>query len=97
VIFCISIDDLNGEEQEDTQREHADVYLSLWKEHVLELPVFSNLTRKMLSCSPSSATVERLFSLLECFDDDSSSSLADMAKARAIMRYNHNFRNRVDD
>jgi hypothetical protein len=85
------------EEEPADKMDMSDAYLDFWKRNVLELPTFSNLARKMLSCSPSSATVERLFSLLSCFDDNSSSSLADMAKARTIIRYNHNFRSRKDN
>ena len=90
-------DDTVQEEEEKGEKRKFDNYLEFWKQNVLELPTFSQLSRKILSCSPSSATVERLFSLLTCFDDKSSSALADMAKARAIMRYNHNFRNRKRD
>ncbi len=90
-------EDNNDEQQADTKGETSDIYLEFWKHQVLELPIYSNLARKVLSCSPSSATVERLFSLLSCFDDNSSSSLADMIKARTMMRYNYNFRDRQHD
>jgi len=80
-------------EQEDPD---SDTYLKFWRQNVLTLPHFSLLARKMAACSPSSATVERLFSILASFNDNQSNALADYAKARTMIRYNYNFRQRSD-
>jgi hypothetical protein len=66
--------------------------LDFWKENVLTLPNFAELARRIACCSPSSATVERLFSLLASFNDNQQSALADYAKARTMIRYNQIFR-----
>ena len=70
----------------------TDSCLLFWQQNVITLPIFSELAWKMATCSPSSATVERLFSLLGTFHDNQANALADYAKARTMIRYNYNFR-----
>jgi len=79
-----------GEEDDDPAKN----ILCFWKRNVLTLPNFAELARKIACLSPSSATVERLFSLLSSFNDNQGSALADYAKARCMIRYNHIFRER---
>ena len=75
----------------------TDGCLLFWKQNVITLPAFSELAQKMAACSPSSATVERLLSLLSTFHDNQSNALADYAKARTMIRYNYNFRRNNHD
>ena len=71
--------------------------LSFWAKHVIELPYFSTLAKKVATISPSSATVERLFSLLASFNDNQSNALADYCRNRVVIRYNELFRSGVSD
>lgn len=87
-------EDNNAEEEEQKEKNEADRFLLFWKQNVLTIPKFAELAKRILSCTPSSATVERLFSLLSSFNDNQSSALADYAKGRTMIRYNQNFRNK---
>jgi len=79
---------------EDDIDEPGIKILSFWKANVLTTPNFALLARKIACLSPSSATVERLFSLLNSFNDNQANALADYAKARCLIRYNNIFRER---
>ena len=89
------IDERNNENDDSSDDDSSDSYLHFWSQNVITLPNFSDLAFKMVTCTPSSATVERLFSLLSCFNDNQTTALADYAKARTMIRYNHNFRSKT--
>lgn len=63
-----------------------------WKRNQLKLPNFHKAAAYVAICAPSSATVERLFSLLCSFTDQQRRSKADYIKASVMQRYNNNMR-----
>jgi len=71
--------------------------LSFWKKNVITLPNFSKLVRHLGCLTPSSATVERLFSMLKSFNYSQCNALADYVKTRCMIRYNEIFRYRYDE
>ena len=65
-----------------------------WLTHALELPNLFEIVSEAALISPSSASVERLFSLLtKCFGDCQERALEDYKAAVVILRYNTRKRN----
>ena len=81
--------------QEDPDQEYD--ALKFWKKNSIKLPNLANLVRQVACLTPSSATVERLFSMLNSFNDNQGSCLADYVKSRCMIRYNEIFRDRSHD
>lgn len=64
-----------------------------WSTHSLELPTFWICVQEVALITPSSCTVERVFSLLtQGFDDSQEGSLEDLVFASIMIRYNNNWR-----
>ena len=53
-----------------------------------KVPGWASTCRRVLLCQPSSACVERVFSLLIQFNDQQQSALEDYVESALIMRYN---------
>jgi hypothetical protein len=68
--------------------------IDFWRKHALALPTFSTLIPIIGTLMPSSATVERLFSILSSFQDNQANARGDYVKASCMIRYNENFRSK---
>jgi hypothetical protein len=63
--------------------------LDWWKRHSTQLPRWSALCRRFLLAQPSSAAVERVFSLFSnCISDAQESMLGDQIELTMMLRYN---------
>ena len=66
--------------------------LQWWKSQELLLPHWATIAKSILAVQPSSAVVERAFSLLNSgFNDQQEQSLQDYIEASAMLRYNTNY------
>ena len=66
-----------------------------WRTHYLRLPKWYKVAAEAALVMCSSASVERVFSLLNClFDDQQHQCLNDYKEASVMIRYNENYRNR---
>lgn len=73
----------------DTIREVSAKKVEWWRDHSGELPHWSAATKKVLLVQPSSAAVERVFSLLRAaFGDQQSSSLRDYLECSLMLQFN---------
>ena len=64
--------------------------LTWWANHKDTLPHWSSLVKKLLLIQPSSASAERVFSLLtNAFGSQQESSLQDYLEASVMLRYNN--------
>jgi len=71
--------------------------VTFWKRHQLVLKYWYIVSREIAIITPSSATVERLFSLLsQGFDKSQDSCLSDYKAASVSLRYNRNFGQTLD-
>lgn len=68
-----------------------------WRTHYLELPVWYKVAAEVALIMVSSAGVERVFSLLNRFDDQQQGALNDYKEASVRIRYNENFRNKYNN
>ena len=59
-----------------------------WKSHAMELPKWANAFRLVLLVQPSSAAVERVFSILQCITEQQQSSLEDYLELSIMLQYN---------
>jgi hypothetical protein len=65
-----------------------------WRTHYLRLPNWFKVAAEAALVMCSSASVERVFSLLNClFDDQQQQRLNDYKEASVMVRYNENYRN----
>lgn len=63
--------------------------LDFWKNYTKALPKWGEAASQALLCQPSSATAERVFSVMNsCFGDQQLSSLEDYLEVSVIMQYN---------
>jgi hypothetical protein len=68
-----------------------------WRTYYLSLPVWYKVAEEVVLVMVSSASVERVFSLLNStFDDQQQSALHDYKEASVRLRYNENWRIRYD-
>ena len=63
-------------------------FLVWWEQHAKKLPSWASACQKVLLCQPSSACVERVFSLLKQYNDQQQSSLEDYIETALMMQYN---------
>lgn len=64
--------------------------LTWWANHKDTLPHWSSLVKKLLLIQPSSASAERVFSLLtNAFGSQQESALQDYLEASVMLRYNN--------
>lgn len=64
-----------------------------WRTHYLLLPLWYKVAEEVALVMVSSASIERVFSLLNCMvDDQQESALKDYKEASVRLRYNENFR-----
>jgi len=69
-------------------REDADI-LRWWKSHREKLPSWSGAAKKFLPLPPSSASAERVFSLMnQSFSDSQQQALNDYLEASLMLQYN---------
>ena len=65
---------------------------TFWNRYKFDLPTWHFASREVALVTPSSATVERLFSLLtQGFGDNQVAALQDYKKTCCLIRYNYNF------
>ena len=64
--------------------------LTWWAAHQDTLPQWSALVRKVLLVQPSSASAERVFSLLATLSAQQEAALEDYIEASVMVRYNNN-------
>ena len=63
--------------------------LNWWRRHENDLPTWSCVCRSILTVQPSSASAERVFSILQrSFSDSQQSSLEDYIECSLMMQYN---------
>ena len=68
-----------------------------WRTYYLSLPIWYKVAEEVVLVMVSSASVERVFSLLNhSFDDHQQSALQDYKEATVRLRYNENWRTRYD-
>ena len=60
-----------------------------WEKNSKKLPFWANACKKVILCQPSSASVERVFSLLKHFTEQQQSALEDYVEAALMIQYNH--------
>ena len=63
-------------------------FLVWWEQHAEKLPLWASACQKVLLRQPSSACVERVFSLLKQFNDKQQSSFEDYIDTALMMQYN---------
>ena len=64
--------------------------LQFWRQHEQSLPAWSQAARQIILIQPSSAALERVFSLLmNSFAERQNSSLQDYIEASIMMQYNN--------
>ena len=69
-----------------------------WRQRKIDLPNWSALAFKVALFQPSSAGVERIFSMLDhLFTDEQTAALADYRTAAIMVRYNDLQRKRLED
>ena len=59
-----------------------------WEQHAEKIPSWANACQKIILCQPSSACVERVFSLLKQYNDQQQSALEDYIETALMMQYN---------
>lgn len=66
--------------------------LQWWERNEGELPNWSQACKKVLLCQPSSAALERVFSILKTmhFNDRQHSSVEDYVESAVMLQYNYN-------
>ena len=75
-------------------REEDDGW-AFWRRYYISLPLWYKVAAEVALVMCSSASVERVFSLLNClFDDHQHQCLNDYKEASVMIRYNENFRSR---
>lgn len=62
--------------------------LAWWEQHTEKIPSWAKACQKILLCQPSSASVERVFSLLKQFNDQQQSALEDYVETAIMIQYN---------
>ena len=62
--------------------------IAWWKRHAIELPKWANAFKKVLLVQPSSATAERVVSILQRFTVHQQSSLEDYIELSVILQFN---------
>ena len=62
--------------------------LDWWERNSAKLPFWSRACKQVLLCQPSSASVERVFSLLNHFNQQQQSALEDYVEAALMVQYN---------
>ena len=62
--------------------------IAWWKRHAIELPKWANAFKKVLLIQPSSAAVERVFSILQRFTVQQQSSLEDYIELSVMLHFN---------
>jgi hypothetical protein len=68
-----------------------------WRTYYISLPIWYKVAEEVVLVMVSSASVERVFSLLNhSFDDHQQSALQDYKEATVRLRYNENWRTRYD-
>jgi len=68
-----------------------------WRTYYLSLPIWYKVAEEVVLVMVSSASVERVFSLLNhSFDDHQQNSLQDYKEASVRLRYNENWRTKYD-
>jgi hypothetical protein len=60
-----------------------------WEKNGKKIPFWANACKKILLCQPSSASVERVFSLLKHFTEQQQSALEDYIECGLMIQYNH--------
>jgi len=68
--------------------------LEFWKKNSITLPNITKFIKYIGTIAPSSATVERVFSMLASIGDDTPTALADLLKASVMIRFNDTKRNK---
>ena len=69
--------------------EIADQKVKWWQDHTSSLPHWSQAVKKVLLVQPSSAAVERVFSLLNSvFGDQQQHALRDYLECTVMLQYN---------
>ena len=61
-----------------------------WKNSSAELPVWSETAQDVFLVQPSSAAAERVFSILNQFNETQTNSLEDYVESSVMFRYNYN-------
>ena len=61
--------------------------IAWWKRHAIELPKWANALKKVLLVQPSSATAERVFSILQRFTVQQQSSLKDYVELSVMLQF----------
>ena len=64
-----------------------------WKNHATELPKWSEAFQLIVLVQPSSAAAERVFSLLQTFQNQQESSLEDYIELSIMLQYNSHLLN----
>lgn len=64
--------------------------IAWWKSHVLELPKWAHAFQMVLLVQPSSATAERVFSIVQHFSAQQQSSLEDYLELSVMLQYSFN-------
>lgn len=73
--------------------EKADCMWSFWREHILILPAWFQAAEEIALIMPSSACVERIFSLYDAmFGDNQQGALEDLRECSVMTRFNENQR-----
>lgn len=68
---------------------------TFWRRYFIRLPIWYKVAEEAALVMCSSASVERVFSLLNClFDDQQQKCLNDYKEASVMIRYNENYRER---
>ncbi len=60
-----------------------------WEKSCDKVPFWASACKKVLLCQPSSASVERVFSILNQFNDQQRNALEDYVEVAMMLRYNH--------
>ena len=72
--------------------DYTEKVLLFWRSNAPKFPAWGRLTRVFLSMAPSSAAVERVFSLCNhMFGDAQLSALADFVQGSLMLRANKRF------
>jgi hypothetical protein len=84
------VQDLRGHESDAlTVEEKSKEISAWWAKHASELPVWAELARDIFLLSPSSAAIERLFSILRyTFGDDQKTAKEDYVETACMLQFN---------
>ena len=61
-----------------------------WEQHAEKIPSWASACKKILLCQPSSACVERVFSLFKQLNEQQQCALEDYVETAMMMQYNSN-------